>query len=412
MEHTSCGKGSAPLVSIVVPAYNHLDYTMKCIDSLFKYTSDVDYELITINNGSWDGTGDYFKSLPNTKKISFPENVGVDKAVNYGFKAAEGKYTLNLSNDIVVTSNWLKNLVTCMESDPRTGMAVPVCGASSNYQQVSLPYTNLEEMQELAREYNKSNPNLWEERMKLVTYTCIFRTDLQKAFGGFDEEFNPGAYDDDAMSFRIRRAGYRLILAGDTFVHHFGSVTFNEEYVKSNIAARNMQLFYNKFGVHSWNAGMIDFNIVNLAECREKKDINILGIGQSCGASLLQIKNKFRKSGLWDVKLFYLSENEKSMPDLKTICQDCIYAPAENTREFFGSRKYDIIVFENEPDKLKNPELLFEDMTDLLKEDGMLITTAVPHVYPRIEKCLYNKNFNVSKKEQDYYFAFKKRDAP
>lgn len=409
MEYTSNIKTGAPLVSIVVLAYNHLDYTMKCIESLFKYTSDVDYELITVNNGSSDGTEYYFNSLPNAKKINFPENIGVDKAVNYGFREAEGKYTINLSNDIVVTSNWLKNLVTCMESDPKIGMVVPVCNASSNYQQISLPYTDLDEMQEIAKIYNKSNPGLWEERMKLVTYTCLFRTDLQKAFGGFDEDFNPGAYDDDAMSFRVRRAGYKLILAGDTFVHHFGSVTFNEEYVKSNIAERNMRLFYDKFGVHSWNVGMIDFNIVNLAKFREKKDIKVLGIGQSYGASLLQIKNKFRKTGLRDVKLFYLSENEKSIPDLNTICEDCIYAPAETAKEFFGSRKYDIIVFENEPDKLINPELFFEDITDLLKEDGMLITTAIPSVYPRIESCLYNKDFAVTKKEKDYYFAFEKK---
>lgn len=407
MEYTT-GKHINPLVSIVVLAYNHLDYTKKCIENLLKYTNDVEYELITINNGSKDGTEDYFNSLHNTKKISFPENIGVDKAINYGFRAAEGKYTLNLSNDIVVTSRWLSNLIKCIESDSRIGMVAPVCNASSNNQQVSMQYNTLAEMHKLAEKYNISNPSLWEERIKLVTYTCLFRTDLQKKLGGFDEDFNPGAFDDDAMSFRIRRAGYKLILAKDTFVHHYGSVTFNEEYVKSNIAARNNQLFYTKFGIYSWNAAMIDFNIVNLVDYNKKDSINILGIGPTCGSTLLQIKNKFRQNGIWNVKIYYLSENEKAIPDLNTICENCILTKAKNAKEFFSSETYDYIIVESETSKIESLDKTFEDLTDLLKKDGMVITTATNETYPIIKKIMLNKGFNISRKFNEYYFAFTK----
>ncbi|WP_069998731.1 glycosyltransferase family 2 protein [Cellulosilyticum sp. I15G10I2] len=408
MDHKSLitSEVHTPLVSIVVLAYNHLNYTKMCIESLYKYTSDVNFELITINNGSTDGTEAYFESLTHTKKISFPENIGVDKAINYGFKIAEGKYTLNLSNDIVVTSNWLSNLITCMESDVKVGMVVPVCGASSNNQQVVLPYNSLDEMQHMARKYNKSNPNLWEERLKLVTYTCLFRTDLQKAIGGFDEAFNPGAYDDDAISFRIRRAGYKLILAMDTYVHHFGSVTFNAEYTKNNLAARNNELFKKKFGLYSWNACMIDFNIVNIADYTKGGSVRILGIGKSCASTLLQMKNIFRKNGVWDTELFYLSEAEQSMTDLYTICRECIYASAQNVKQYFGSRQYDVIVVESETNKLDDLEQFFIDLADMVKDDGQIITTALGEVYPKINNILLEKGFIHSNQVRNYYFAF------
>ena len=42
---------SPPVVSIILTAYNHLDYTKQCVESMFAHTNDDSYELITINNG-------------------------------------------------------------------------------------------------------------------------------------------------------------------------------------------------------------------------------------------------------------------------------------------------------------------------------------------------------------------------
>ena len=58
-------------VSITVLAYNRLEKTKRCIDSLLKYTKNIDYELILIDNGSTDDTFEYFKSLKFDKKRSY-----------------------------------------------------------------------------------------------------------------------------------------------------------------------------------------------------------------------------------------------------------------------------------------------------------------------------------------------------
>ena len=404
-------KKDKPVASVVLLAYNQLQYTKKCVESLFRHTSDVEYELITINNGSSDGTEEYFNSLPNEKKISFPENVGVDKAINCGFRIAEGKYTLNLSNDIVVTPRWLKNLVACADSDEKIGMVVPVCNFSSNHQTIGLPYGSLEELDQITQLYNKSNPALWEERLRLITYTCLFRTDLQKEIGGFDEEFNPGAYDDDAISFTIRRKGYKLILAKDTYVHHFGSITFGAEYAKNNLAARNRALFMRKFGVDPWGATMIDQEIVALADYSRKGNVNMLGIGQSCGASLLQIKNGYRARGLFDVTLCYLSEATYNVTDLATVCKTYRVAPPNDVNKHFGQEQFDLIVVESETDKIQKLEAFYEDICNLIKPGGRLITTVANGLLPRIEHTLVRNGFQRANSLKEYYFAFDKPNA-
>lgn len=401
----------APLVSVVLLAYNHLAYTKLCVESLIRHTHDVNYELITVDNGSSDGTKEFFESLPNSKKLSFPENIGVDCAVNKGFRLAEGKYVLNLSNDIVVTSRWLSNLVACMESDERIAMAVPVCGFSSNGQQVDLSYATLDEMQKKAEAFNRSNPDLWEDRLKLVTYACLFRRDAFELIGGFDEAFNPGAYDDDAIGFLLRRRGYRLILAKDTYVHHFGSVTFNEEYRKNNIAVRNRTLFFRKFGVDSWGASTPDAHVVKLAGDKKKGEILVLGVGQSCGASLLQIKNGFRKSGNRKVKLYYLTEAARSLPDLATICEFCTFGVPEDVKRYFSGRLYDLIVVESETRGIEDRKSFYTALASLLKEKGSLITTAAEGLYPEIEETLRANGLVPVRSLEQYYYLFEKRET-
>lgn len=398
---------NSPLVSIVVTAYNHLDYTKKCIESLYDYTKDIDFELITINNGSSDGTREYFNSLEDSVKIDFEENAGVDKAINYGFRIAKGKYTLNLSNDIVVTRGWLNNLIICMESDEKIGMAVPVCGFSSNAQQVNLPYTTLEEMQVMAALYNISNPNLWEERLRLVTYTCIFRTDVQKSIGGFDEDFNPGGYDDDAISFTIRRMGYKLILAKDTYVHHYGSITFNVEYTKNNLAVRNRSLFLKKFKVDSYTASLIDFNVVNLLHYSKKEELHILGIGASCGSTLLQIKNEYKKTGNTGIHLSYLTEHPYCIPDLRTICDSCFCGLAMDISMFFKEAFFDYIIVESEVSSITDIPEFYAYLPALLKSEGCIVGTAPDeNILLIMKEALQKKGLSIEKNIENYYYLF------
>jgi GT2 family glycosyltransferase len=114
----------------------------------------------------------------------------------------------------VLTRNWLDNLLTCAESDDKVGMVVPTSSFSSNDQQVQLGYDDMDEMQDKAAAFNVSDPRKWEERMRLVTYTCLFRRDLLQRLGGFDEAFNPGGWRATHRSIATRASSTRLYWSG------------------------------------------------------------------------------------------------------------------------------------------------------------------------------------------------------
>jgi O-antigen biosynthesis protein len=408
--HSNIVESSPPLVSIVVIAYNHLDYTRQCIESIYRYTSHLNFELITINNGSSDGTQEYFEELPNLKKINFEHNVGVCVAINCGFRIAEGKYTMNVSNDIIVTWHWLDNLLTCMESSEKIGMAVPVCNASCNYQQINPPCKTIDEIQEFARIYNVSDPNKWEEKIKLSTYAGIYRTDLLMSLGGYDEDFNPGCYDDDAICFSIRRMGYKVIFAKDAFVHHFGAKSFNEEYVKdSTLQYRNKLKFIAKFGVDPYTAGLIDYSVLDVLTYGGSGEKNILGIGNSYGTTVLQLKNTCKLYGSRNINLFYLSEWGGNMAELKTICDNCTQGSIQSVQNLFGDRQYDYIIVESDSKTIRDKEAVLPALYQLLKSGGQLVCTAAnQHVLYETIGILYHLGAEFSKQINYYYLCFAK----
>jgi len=180
-------------------------------------------------------------------------------------------------------------------------------------------------------------------------------------------------------------------------------------YTKNNLAQRNLSLFYSKFGVHPWQASFIDFNVINLLEYDGQSDRSILGIGMSCGSTLLQIKNMCRSKGGRNIRIFYLSGQEGNMTELRSVCETCVHAGTGELLHWFGEKLYDYIVVETETDKLGNIQSVFQNLGSLLKEGGQLVCTAANEELAKlIQSSLAKEGLTLTKSHQNYYFCFTK----
>ena len=172
-------------VSIIVQAYGNLEKTKRCVDSILRYTANVNYELILIDNGSTDETLEYFKSVTWDKKkiFRFTKNIGAGFPVTTMGLSQFAKFICVVPNDLIVTSCWMENLLTCMKSDDRIGMVTPISSNTSNLQCVEFPYSDYEEMQEIARKINQANPAKWQDRLRLITLGTLYRKEALYASG-------------------------------------------------------------------------------------------------------------------------------------------------------------------------------------------------------------------------------------
>lgn len=103
--------------SIIIPtAFSFLEkYLKPCIESLIKYTSLEDKEIIVISNGSTDETDKYVLSLGKPfKLLSFPEALGYSAACNKGIDVAKGKYIIFCNNDVTFLEQEKDSWVTML----------------------------------------------------------------------------------------------------------------------------------------------------------------------------------------------------------------------------------------------------------------------------------------------------------
>lgn len=211
--------------SIIIPTFNQLKYLKSCIESIKKYTPQP-YELIIIDNGSKDGTPAYLKSLKGRLRYKiFGTNLGFAGGVNQGLMMAKGTSIVILNNDTLLTKDWLSNLLACLNSAPSIGLVGPVTNKLSNDQKIAVNYKTTREMQRFASNYNRSNPDRWRRSKSIFGFCLLLSRDVLKRVGYMDEGYVIGTCEDVDYYLRIRLLGLDLVIAEDTFIHHYGSVT-------------------------------------------------------------------------------------------------------------------------------------------------------------------------------------------
>jgi GT2 family glycosyltransferase len=102
------------LVSIIIPVFNQLSFTKRCISDLLNLKCK--YEIIVVDNNSTDGTDLFFKELSsnNIKYIRLEKNLGFGAANNIGVVNSQGDNLLFLNNDIAVLKDkerWIEPLI-------------------------------------------------------------------------------------------------------------------------------------------------------------------------------------------------------------------------------------------------------------------------------------------------------------
>lgn len=115
-------------VSIIIINYNTFELTKNTIENLISNTSNLDYEIIVVDNQSPDGSGEelknYFKD--SIVYIQANANLGTSKAFNMGVNKSQGKYVLWLNPDVVIYDNFIYDLFSFMENNNDCG----VCGGN------------------------------------------------------------------------------------------------------------------------------------------------------------------------------------------------------------------------------------------------------------------------------------------
>ena len=108
-----------PVISVIVPVYNAEAYLKRCIDSVLAQTF-LDYELILVNDGSSDRSGQMCDEISKSNthvRVIHQTNQGVSAARQTGLDAADGEYVTFADPDDWIESTMLEEMLRKAEQD-------------------------------------------------------------------------------------------------------------------------------------------------------------------------------------------------------------------------------------------------------------------------------------------------------
>lgn len=224
-----------PLVSIIIPSYDHRDDLKKCIESIERLSTYKNYEIIVCeNNSKQPETFEYYKQLeqrPNIRVITWEREFNFSAINNFARKEAKGQHLIFLNNDIeIITPEWIEEMVMFTQREDvgacgikllypndtvqHGGIAMGVCGSAANLCPL-FPRQHEGYMSRLAIASN----------MSAVTAACMcVRADVFDEVGGFDEQLAV-AFNDVDLCLKIRDKGYLVVFNPVAEAYHYESIS-------------------------------------------------------------------------------------------------------------------------------------------------------------------------------------------
>ncbi len=217
-----------PLVSILIPVYGQIHYTLRCLASITRHLPNIPFEIIIIDDCSPDQSTKFLSLIKGIRLLKNDDNQGFIRSCNAGAFTAKGEYLHFLNNDTEVTEGWLDALLRTFYELPGTGLVgsklvypdgrlqeaggiIWQDGSAWNFgrhQDPSLPIYNY------AREVDYCSG------ASITVQTALF-----KELGGFDEHYLPAYCEDADLALQIRTKGYRVIYQPLSTVIHFEGIT-------------------------------------------------------------------------------------------------------------------------------------------------------------------------------------------
>ncbi len=223
-----------PLVSILIPNYNHKDLLQNCVESLLKVNTYENIEVVIVENNSTEQEiFDYYKELENTYSnvhvIYYEGDFNYSKINNYGVQYTHGEYVLFLNNDTkVIDPHSIEDMLgVCMREDVGAVGAkllyeddtVQHCGVVVGYKGYATAAFSLIDRDDFG--YMGRPRVSWD--VSAVTAACLMtKREIFDQVNGFDEQFKVACNDVD-LCLKIRSLNKWIVEDAFSIWYHYES---------------------------------------------------------------------------------------------------------------------------------------------------------------------------------------------
>ena len=219
---------NSPRVSIIIPVFGEIEYTLLCLRSITTSLTRVPFEVIVVDDCSPDTTREVLRGISGLRLVCSELNQGFIKSCNLGAEHARGEFLHFLNNDTQVCERWLDELDRTFADFSDVGLA----GSKLVYPNGKLQEAGGIIFQDgsawnFGRGEDPSHPkfNYAREVDYISGASILIRKDLFLEFGGFDELYIPAYCEDADIALKIRNRGLRVMYQPLSVVVHYEGIS-------------------------------------------------------------------------------------------------------------------------------------------------------------------------------------------
>lgn len=209
---------------LVIPVYNALRSVRSCLESVRRFAPPW-AQVVVVNDGSDARTTAWLREREGIVLLENETNLGFVKTANRGLLHSDAPYVCLLNSDTLLTEGALERMVARLDSDPTIALCCPL---SNNAINLSVKISPGEDVFSFARTVARVSPARYPDAVTVVGFCLLFRREAIATLGVFDEAFGRGYGEETDYHYRARAAGWRCVVADDTFVYHRQGASFGE----------------------------------------------------------------------------------------------------------------------------------------------------------------------------------------
>ncbi|HLY57279.1 MAG TPA: glycosyltransferase [Stellaceae bacterium] len=213
--------------SVIIPAYNHVEYTIAAVLAVLEHKSNCRFEIIIGNNISADETREVFEAVGGILRcVTHAVNGGFIRNCNLSALHATGSYIALLNNDTLVFDHWLDELLAPFARFHNVGFVGSklLMGDGALQEAGAIMWRDASgwnfgrNKDSTLPEFNYAKDTDWVSGASIAIPKSVWDEN-----GGFDERYVPAYFDDSDLAFSLRAKGYRSIYSPTSvLVHHEG----------------------------------------------------------------------------------------------------------------------------------------------------------------------------------------------
>ncbi len=228
-------------VSVIIVNWNTRDVLRDCLLSVYDQTSEIEYEVIVIDNASIDDSVSMVRAeFPQVYLIENSENRGFAAANNQGMEIAKGQYVLLLNSDTIILDNAISKTLEFAKDRPNASVVgckvlnpdrtlQPTCFMFPSVFNRLLFTTYLYKIFPRSRFFGRERMSWWdrkdEQEVDVVTGCFMMvRQEAIKRVGMMDTQFFMYAEEID-WCYRFYKAGWKNLYTPAPQIIHLGNVS-------------------------------------------------------------------------------------------------------------------------------------------------------------------------------------------